>query len=161
HVTGVQTCALPIWDRRRRQVVAGAYALRRTENVKVTIAAMGAVVPEALDAATRLDQIGIPTDVVCVTSPDLLYRAVRARQGHEQADTWILDQVFPAERATPLVTVLDGHPHTLSFLATINRVATSALGVTRFGQSGSLEDVYHHHGIDTDSIVRAALDITE
>lgn len=148
-------------ERRRRQVVAGAYALRRTENVKVTIAAMGAVVPEALDAATRLDQIGIPTDVVCVTSPDLLYRAVRARQGHEQADTWILDQVFPAERATPLVTVLDGHPHTLSFLATINRVATSALGVTRFGQSGSLEDVYHHHGIDTDSIVRAALDITE
>lgn len=148
-------------ERRRRQVVAGAYALRRTENVKVTIAAMGAVVPEALDAAGRLDQIGIPADVVCVTSPDLLYRAVRARQGHERADSWILDQVFPAQRATPLVTVLDGHPHTLSFLATINRVATTALGVASFGQSGSLEDVYRHHGIDSDSIVRAALDITD
>ncbi|MFF5989923.1 transketolase-like TK C-terminal-containing protein [Prauserella flavalba] len=146
-------------ERRRRQVVAGAYPLRRTDDPKVTIAAMGAVVPEALDAATRLDQIGIPADVVCVTSPDLLYRAVRARQGHEQADTWILDQVFPADRATPLVTVLDGHPHTLSFLATINRVATTALGVTHFGQSGSLEDVYRHHGLDTDSIVRAALDV--
>src|SRR5690606_6607765 len=116
HVTGVQTCALPIWDRRRRQVVAGAYALRRTENVKVTIAAMGAVVPEALDAATRLDQIGIPTDVVCVTSPDLLYRAVRARQGHEPADTWILDQVLPAERATPLVTVPAAPPAPLPLL---------------------------------------------
>jgi pyruvate dehydrogenase E1 component len=32
--------------------------------------------------------------------------------------------------------------------------------VTRFGQSGSLQDVYRYHGIDTDSIVRAALDIT-
>ncbi len=42
-------------ERRRRQVVAGAYALRRTENRQVTIAAMGAVVPEALDAADRLD----------------------------------------------------------------------------------------------------------
>ncbi|GHE89916.1 pyruvate dehydrogenase E1 component [Amycolatopsis deserti] len=147
-------------ERRRRQVVAGAYPLRRTENAAVTIAAMGAVVPEALDAAARLDQIGVPADVVCVTSPDLLHRALRARQGHEHADTWVLDQVFPADRATPLVTVLDGHPHTLSFLATVNRVRTTALGVTRFGQSGSLEDVYRHHGLDSDSIVRAALDVT-
>ncbi|PXY18802.1 transketolase-like TK C-terminal-containing protein [Prauserella muralis] len=146
-------------ERRRRLVVAGAYPLRREDGATVTLAAMGAVVPEALAAADRLGQIGIPADVVCVTSPDLLYRAVRARQGHEQADSWILDQVLPAERATPLVTVLDGHPHTLSFLATVNRVATTALGVTRFGQSGSLEDVYRHHGLDADSIIRAALDI--
>ena len=147
-------------ERRRRQVVAGAYLVRRTENPKVTIAAMGAVVPEALAAAQRLHQVGIDADVVCVTSPDLLYRAVRARQGHDTAHTWILDQVFPAERATPLVTVLDGHPHTLTFLATINRVATTALGVTGFGQSGSLEDVYRYHDLDADSIIRAALDLT-
>ncbi|MGC7098379.1 transketolase-like TK C-terminal-containing protein [Amycolatopsis lurida] len=147
-------------ERRRRQVVAGAYFLRRAAGPRVTIAAMGAVVPEALAAAERLDQVGVAADVVCVTSPDLLYRAVRARQGHEPADTWILDQVFPADRAAPLVTVLDGHPHTLSFLATINRVATTALGVTRFGQSGSLEEVYRHHGLDADSVIRAALDLT-
>ncbi|HEY4021474.1 MAG TPA: pyruvate dehydrogenase [Pseudonocardiaceae bacterium] len=147
-------------ERRRRQVVAGAYLLRRTETPRVTIAAMGAVVPEALAAAQRLRQVGIAADVVCVTSPDLLYRAVRARQGHESAETWILDQVFPAERATPLVTVLDGHPHTLAFLATINRVATTALGVTRFGQSGSLAEVYRYHNLDSDSIIRAALDLT-
>ncbi|WP_405911040.1 pyruvate dehydrogenase [Streptomyces sp. NBC_00828] len=147
-------------ERRRRQVVAGAYLLRRTEEPALSIAAMGALVPEALAAAERLEQTGIAADVICVTSPDLLYRAVRARQGHEAAETWILDQVFPSNRATPLVTVLDGHPHTLTFLATINRVRTTALGVTRFGQSGSLEAVYRHHGVDADSIVRAALDLT-
>ncbi|MFF4771309.1 transketolase-like TK C-terminal-containing protein [Microtetraspora fusca] len=148
-------------ERRRRQVVAGAYPLRRAENPKVTLAAMGAVVPEALAAADRLDRLGVPADVVCVTSPDLLYRAVRARQGHEQAESWVLDQAFPADRAAPLVTVLDGHPHTLSFLATVNRVPTTALGVTRFGQSGSLDDVYRYHGLNADSIVAAALDLTE
>ncbi|HWC78548.1 MAG TPA: pyruvate dehydrogenase [Pseudonocardiaceae bacterium] len=146
-------------ERRRRQVVAGAYCLRRTENPKVTLAAMGAVLPEALAAAQRLDQVGIPADVVCVTSPGLLFRALRARAGQEPGEDWILDQVFPAARATPLVTVLDGHPHTLAFLGTVNRVPVSTLGVTRFGQSGSLEDVYRYHGLDTDSIVRAALDI--
>ncbi|WP_433479550.1 transketolase-like TK C-terminal-containing protein [Spirillospora sp. CA-142024] len=115
-------------ERRRRQVVSGAYPLRRTEAPAVGIAAMGAVVPEALAAAERLEGEGIAADVICVTSPDLLYRAVRARQGHEAAESWILDQVFPADRATPLVTVLDGHPHTLTFLATVNRVPTTAPG---------------------------------
>lgn len=148
-------------ERRRRQVVAGAYPLRRHEGARVTLAAMGAVVTEALAAADRLQAIGIPADVVCVTSPGLLYRALDARAGHGDAPDWILDQVFPADRATPLVTVLDGHPHTLAFLGTIHGVRSSRLGVTGFGQSGSLDEVYRYHGIDTDSIVAAALDLTE
>ena len=119
---------------------------------------MGALVPEALAAASRLEQAGVAADVVCVTSPDLLFRALRARQGHGDASTWILDQAFPASRAAPLVTVLDGHPHTLAFLATVNRVPCVTLGVINFGQSGALEDVYRYHGIDADSIVQAALD---
>lgn len=148
-------------ERRRRQVVAGAYLLRRVDRPAVSIAAVGAVIPEALAAAERLEEMGHPADVVCVTSPDLLYRAVRARQGHGAAESWILDQVFPADRAAPLVTVIDGHPHTLSFLAAIHRVRVSELGVTQFGQSGSITDVYRWHGLDSDAIVRAALDLAE
>ena len=148
-------------EARRRQVVAGAYRLRRTEQPRVTIAAMGAIVPEALEAAERLDAAGVAADVICVTSPGLLFRALLARQGRADEPTWILDQVFPASRATPLVTVLDGHPHTLAFLATINQVPAITLGVTRFGQSGSIPDVYRYHGIDTDSIIRAGLDLAD
>jgi pyruvate dehydrogenase E1 component len=96
-----------------------------------------------------------------VTIPGLLFLALQAKQGRDEGSSWILDQVFPASKATPLVTVLDGHPHTLTFLATINRMPSTALGVTRFGQSGSLEDVYRYNGIDTGSIVRAALDVIE
>jgi len=153
-------------ERRRRQVVAGAYGLRRCEQPKITIAAMGAVMPEALAAAERLEAVGVPADVVCVTSPGLLFQALRVRQGLQApgsgtgAEAWILDQAFPAARATPLVTVLDGHPHTLSFLATIHRVPHAALGVAQFGQSGSIEDLYRYNGIDTDSIIRAALDLS-
>jgi pyruvate dehydrogenase E1 component len=146
-------------ERRRRQVVAGGYPIRRRDGAQVTIATIGAMVTEALAAADRLDQAGVPADVVCVTSPGLVFEAWQARQGRGAGETWILDQLFPADRATPMVTVLDGHPHTLAFLANINQVRATALGVSRFGQAGALEDVYRYHGIDTDSIVRAALDI--
>lgn len=146
-------------ERRRRQVIAGGYPLRRRTDARVTIATMGALATEALCAADRLDQAGLPADVICITSPGLLFEAWQSRQGRRSGDTWILDQLFPAERATPMVTVLDGHPHTLAFLGNIQQVRTTALGVSGFGQAGALEDVYRYHGIDTDSIVRAGLDI--
>ncbi|MFC4950575.1 transketolase-like TK C-terminal-containing protein [Pseudonocardia sp. GCM10023141] len=149
-------------ERRRRQVVGGAYPLRRAAGEPAaTIVAMGAVVPEALAAAERLAAQGQDCDVICVTSPGLVFEALQARGGHGSAETWILEAAFPARRAAPMVTVLDGHPHTLAFLAGINQVRASHLGVSRFGQSGDLDDVFRHHGLDTDSIVAAALDLTD
>ncbi|TDD88448.1 pyruvate dehydrogenase [Saccharopolyspora karakumensis] len=142
-------------ERRRRQVVGGAYALRRDADPQVTLVGMGALMTETLAAADRLADQGIGADVVCVTSADLLFRAHRG-----DADRSVLDQVFPADRARPMVTVLDGHPHALAFLAGVNRIPAVHLGVTGFGQSGSLDEVYRHHGLDTGTIIRAALDVT-
>jgi pyruvate dehydrogenase E1 component len=143
---------------RRRQVVAGAYALRRAEAPKVTLVAMGAVVTEALAAADRLGALRRPADVIVVTSPGLLFRAMQSRRGLDDAPTWILDSAFPRDRQAPMVTVLDGHPHTLAFLAR-DGIRGAHLGVTAFGQSGDLDSVYRYHGLDTDSIVSAALDL--
>ena len=147
-------------ERRRRQVVAGGYVLRPAADAQVQLITMGALVPEALAAADRLAAQGISAEVVCVTSPGLLFEALQARRGLGEGSTWILDQIFPADRAVPQVTVIDGHPHTLAFLAGINNVPARNLGVSRFGQAGDVDDVYRYHGIDTDSIVRAALDVT-
>lgn len=146
-------------ERRRNHVLAGGYVLRRPPNPVVTIAAMGAVVPEAIAAATRLHELGIETEIVCVTSPGLLFAAVQARRGRGHGQHWILDTLFGGAAGRPMVTVLDGHPHTLAFLATVHGVPAIHLGVTEFGQSGDLDAVYRYHGIDTDSIVRAALDL--
>jgi pyruvate dehydrogenase E1 component len=149
--------------RRRRNAVAGAYLLKRHDGDRptVTIAVVGALVPEALDAAKRLEAMGFGADVVCVTSPGLLFEATQARRGLSEAPSWILDSVFATDRAAPLVTVLDGHPHTLAFLAGINRVPSVQLGVTGFGQSGDLDSVYRYHGLDLDTIVGAALDLVD
>ncbi|MEV4951888.1 transketolase-like TK C-terminal-containing protein [Paenarthrobacter nitroguajacolicus] len=149
-------------ERRRRQVVAGGYMLRAAATPSATIVAMGALVPEALAASQRLAAQGTPVDVVCVTSPGLLYEALQGRNGQNQnAPSWILDQILPSERAVPMVTVLDGHPHTLAFLANVHQVRSRNLGVDTFGQAGGIDDVYRYHGVDTDSIVRAVLDLSE
>ena len=145
---------------RRRQALAGGYRLRAAAGApQVTIAAQGAVIVEALTAADELAEAGIAVDVLCLTSPDLVFRAWRARQGLTQADETILDDLLPADRAAPLVTVLDGHPHTLSFLGAVRGVPIASLGVDEFGQSGDVQDLYRHFGIDAETIVGAALDL--
>jgi pyruvate dehydrogenase E1 component len=148
-------------ERRRRHVVAGAYSLKRSERVDLTICAMGAVIPEALQAAERLAVIGFATDVICITSPGSIFRALQARRGLTSWPDWILDSVFQPDRAVPMLTMLDGHPHTLAFLAGIHQVPATHLGVSKFGQSGDLESVYRYHGLDTDAVVAAALDLLD
>jgi pyruvate dehydrogenase E1 component len=147
-------------EARRRAVLAGGYALRRAAGrPAVTIVATGVVVPEALRAAAELAAAGVEADVVCLTSADLVFRALRARQGLREGADAVLDELFPAARAAPIVTVCDAHPHTLAFLAAVNGVPAVSLGVDDFGQSGDVGDLYSHFGIDAEAILGAALDL--
>lgn len=147
-------------EERRRGVLRGGYLLRRAPGrPDVAIAAMGAVVPEALAAADELSGAGVGVDVICLTSADLVFRAFRARAGLAAASEDVLDRVLPAERAAPIVSVLDGHPHTLAFLGAVRAVPITCLGVDDFGQSGDVDDLYRHFGLDSETIAGAALDL--
>ncbi|EGD41422.1 pyruvate dehydrogenase E1 component [Nocardioidaceae bacterium Broad-1] len=149
-------------ERRRRQAVAGGYRLSghdpRTEDV--TLVGVGAIMPEVLRAAEVLSGQGVVAGVVCLTSPDLLFRSFQQRSRRKPGEgSNIIDDLFPSTSPAPLVTVQDGHPHTLSFLAGARGDEIRCLGVSDFGQSSDLDDAYRIHGIDTASILDAALSL--
>jgi pyruvate dehydrogenase E1 component len=124
----------------------------------VTVVGAGAIMPEVLAAASSLHDQGIVAGVVCLTSPDLVFRSFQQR-GRREASVGgdILELLFPGRHPAPLVAVLDGHPHTLSFLAAARGDRIHCLGVTEFGQSSDLTHAYALHRIDAGSIVDAAL----
>ncbi|MBA3250316.1 MAG: pyruvate dehydrogenase [Geodermatophilaceae bacterium] len=154
-------------ERRRDQVVRGGYVIREQPDAVVTLVAQGVLVVEALRAADALVEHGVAARVVCVTSADLLFRAVRRRRGlglrgvsaDPLADEAILAELF--DRPLPLVTVLDGHPHTLAFLGSVHNTPSTPLGVTAFGQVGTIAEVYDLHGIGVRAIVDSALDLVD
>ena len=136
----------------------GGYPLRTASGTpEVTLVGMGAIMPEVLEAAAELAAEGVACDVICLTSPDLVFRALQARQGLGAGDDAILDELFPAARGAPIVSVLDGHPHTLSFLSAINQMTIACLGVTTSASPATSSDLYRAFGIDADTIVGAAL----
>ncbi len=149
-------------EQRRRDALAGGYAIRRAAGApSVTLVGVGVVMPEVIAASDVLEAAGYASDVICLTSADLVFRALQARRGLREGSDDALGTLFDRRRAAPLVTVLDGHPHTLSFLGAIHGVPASCLGVQDFGQSGDVDDLYRYFGIDTDTIVGAALDLIQ
>jgi pyruvate dehydrogenase E1 component len=141
----------------REEVLRGGYRLRAAERPALVIAVMGALVPEAIEAADVLaKEAGVSAEVVCVTSADLLFRSFQARAGLGEGDPRAIDDLFP--HPAPVVTLLDGHPHTLAFLG---RHGIACLGVQAFGQSGDIGELYEHHQIDAESVVGASLDLLD
>jgi pyruvate dehydrogenase E1 component len=149
-------------EERRRHVVEGGYLLRQSPTApSVILVGMGAVMPEVSAAADALADAGMTLDLMCLTSPDLLFRALQSRRGFGEFDDAILNYLFPADRMAPIVTVLDGHPHTLAFLSGIHGAPITCLGVSDFGQVGDIDDLYQHFEIDTKTIIGSAWDLIE
>jgi pyruvate dehydrogenase E1 component len=147
-------------ERRRQHALAGGYRITGHDpgDEDVTLVGVGAMLPEVLAAAEQLIDLGVTAGVVCLTSPDLVFRSFNRRgalSGSPDGD--IISHLLPAQHPTPLVTVLDGHPHTLAFLAGARGDRIRCLGVTEFGQSSDLYAAHALHGIDTGSILSAAL----
>lgn len=133
-------------------VLTGAYWLLAPEpGAELALVCSGAVAPEALKAlgAVREDIPG--AGLLHVTSADRLDADWR-RHGRDGAAARLL---APLASDAALVTVLDGHPATLSWLGAVLGHRVRALGVDRFGQSADLLDLYRVHGLDAGAILDA------
>ena len=88
--------------------------------------------------------------LLSITSPDRLYK-----DWNNDGD--IAEKILsPLASNAAIVTVIDGHPATLSWLGSVANHSIISLGVDDFGQSGDLTDLYHEYGIDSDAIINAA-----
>jgi pyruvate dehydrogenase E1 component len=152
----------PAW---RRQVLAGGYWLRDhrqqpdyAARPRLHIFASGVMLEEALQASTLAAEDGIYANVLNVTSADRLFRDYF--QASQQGTTSFLDELLPlADRQVPAITLLDGHPLTLAWLGAVFRAPVKPLGVVHFGETGSLQELYHKHHIDTDAVLAAIVQV--
>ena len=143
-------------------VIDGAYWLKQPgPNAEIVIAYQGCVAPAAIEAAGRIGNDRRDVGVLAVTSADRLNAgwtaAKRARHRGDRSATSLVERLM--EDLPPhcvLITVLDGHPLTLSWLGSVAGHRVVPLGVEHFGQTGTVGDLHRHFEIDADAIVNAA-----
>ena len=133
----------------------------------LALVSSGVVTPEAIEAHAQIREDIPGAGLLVVTSAGRLHAdwlaATRARVAGDAAARSHVERCWPPCRpALRLVTVLDGHPATLSWLGAVARHRVVALGVERFGQSGDIPDLYREYRLDTqaivDAVARACLD---
>ena len=151
-------------DKWRAGALAGGYWLREPgANAEAAIVAMGAVMPEALAAWEELSADIPGLGLLNVTSPDLLHRGWTAAQ----AARWtgarepshverLLAQLAPG---AGLVTIADAAPASLSWLGGVLGQRVAPLGVEKFGQTGSLADLYATYRLDGAAITEAVAEV--
>ncbi|MDH3669108.1 MAG: transketolase [Paracoccaceae bacterium] len=143
-------------------VIDGAYWWREPgPNADVVIAYQGCVAPEAIAAAGRIGEDRRDIGVLAVTSADRLNAgwtaAQRARKRGDAAALASVERLLDGlPRHCTIISVIDGHPATLAWLGSVYGHRAVPLGVEHFGQTGTIDDLYRHYGIDADAIVAAA-----
>jgi pyruvate dehydrogenase E1 component len=151
-------------DRWKADALAGGYWLREPgEGAEAAIIAMGALMPEALAAWEELSTDLPGLGLLAVTSPDLLHRGWSAAQ----AARWqgkrepshvetLLSRLAPG---AGLVTLCDAAPASLSWLGGVVGQRVAPLGVDRFGQTGTLAELYAAYRLDGAAITQGIAEL--
>jgi pyruvate dehydrogenase E1 component len=124
---------------------------------------MGALMPEALASWEELKDELPGLGLLAVTSPDLLHRGwVAAQAGRwsgSREQSHIERLLSRLARSAGLVTVADAAPASLSWLGGVLGQRVAPLGVSRFGQTGSLAELYAEYRIDGDAITQGVAEL--
>ena len=144
------------------QIIKGAYWLiPPADGARIAIVYSGAVVPEVIEAYEQIKEEIPGLGVMAITSFDRLYHEWQRSQvddveGGSNTDCHIINLLAPLHSDAVLITVQDAHPATLSWLGSATGRKLLPLGVTEFGQSGNIQDLYREYGIGVDAIIDAA-----
>ncbi len=153
----------------RAQVLAGGYRLAEflgegRDEPQVTIVTTGVMAPEALEAAEELAAEGVGSSVVHLTCPDRVYRSWRnsyldaATSARSERTVSHLHHLIPeGERSRPVISVHDAASHSLAWIGSAIGSRQFALGVDRFGESGTIADLHEVTGISAATIVNTSL----
>ncbi len=146
--------------------IDGGYWMRKPgSNCEIVIAYQGAVAQEAIKAAAIVGEGRRDVGVLAITSADRLLAGWTAAQrvrsrGNMKGRSHIESLLEGLPSYCKIITVIDGHPATLSWLGSVVGHQCISLGVEHFGQTGTISELYRHYGIDTEAIVNRVNGLT-
>ncbi len=148
-------------DSLEKSIIDGGYwRIPPKPGSELAIVYCGAVVPEVEESFEQLKGDLPDLGILSITSPDRLHsnwlsaKKVR-RTGSTNIASVIETLLAPLSPEAAIVTVMDGHPATLSWLGAVNGHRVYPLGIEEFGQSGDIQDLYSEYGIDGAAILDA------
>ena len=147
----------------KTNILKGGYWLKKPgPNPQLVIVYQGVIANEVIEAASILGERFKDIGVLSITSSDNLFHDWKNKSSNlhthkEQSHIEVLLDYISKD--TKLITVIDGHPMTLSWLGSVFGHKTIPLGVDRFGQTGNIKELFTEFAIDSNSISNIGFNI--
>jgi pyruvate dehydrogenase E1 component len=150
-------------EKLKSNILKGGYWLKNPgPNPQVIIVYQGVVANEVIEATAILGEKFKDIGVLSVTSSDNLFHEWKNTSSNfssQKTQSHIETLLTSIPKDTKLITVIDGHPMTLSWLGSVFGHKTITLGVDRFGQTGNIKDLFSEFEIDSNSISNLGFNI--
>ncbi len=136
----------------KTEVIQGAYWKKEpTPDSLLSIVYCGAIAGEAEEAHKVISEDLPGTGLLAITSPDQLYSDWQQTQtkrlsGKTDASSHIETLLHKLNPGAALITVIDGHPATLSWLAGVSGHKPILLGIEGYAGPGAETEAVRHAG---------------
>ena len=140
----------------KENILKGGYWLKKPgANPHIIIVYQGVIANEVVEATSMLGERFKDIGVLSVTSSDNLFhewKNTSSSFSSQKAHSHIETLLSSVPKDTKLITVIDGHPMTLSWIGSVYGHKTITLGVDRFGQTGNVKELLTEFAIDSGNI---------
>ena len=140
----------------KENIIKGGYWLKKPgANPHLIIVYQGVIANEVVEAASMLGERFKDIGILSVTSSDNLFhewKNTSSSFSSQKAHSHIETLLSSVPKDTKLITVIDGHPMTLSWIGSVYGHKTITLGVDHFGQTGNVKELLTEFAIDSGNI---------
>ena len=140
----------------KENIIKGGYWLKKPgANPHLIIVYQGVIANEVVEAASMLGERFKDIGILSVTSSDNLFhewKNTSSSFSSQKAHSHIETLLSSVPKDTKLITVIDGHPMTLSWIGSVYGHKTITLGVDCFGQTGNVKELLTEFAIDSGNI---------
>ncbi len=140
----------------KENIIKGGYWLKKPgANPHIIIVYQGVIANEVVEAVSMLGERFKDIGILSVTSSDNLFhewKNTSSSFSSQKAHSHIETLLSSVPKDTKLITVIDGHPMTLSWIGSVYGHKTITLGVDRFGQTGNVKELLTEFAIDSGNI---------
>ena len=138
----------------KNDLIKGGYWFHRPEKkLDLLFICTGVIVGEVLNAIDAMTDDNLQIGLFVVSSPDKLYQDWLQSTKKVGSTSFIEKQLSQIDLSAPIMTIIDGHSSSLSWIGSVKGQKIIPLGVNNFGQSGDLNEIYEISEIDLNSIV--------
>ena len=140
----------------KENIIKGGYWLKKPgANPHIIIVYQGVIANEVVEAVSMLGERFKDIGILSVTSSDNLFhewKNTSSSISSQKVHSHIESLLSSVPKDTKLITVIDGHPMTLSWIGSVYGHKTITLGVDRFGQTGNVKELLTEFAIDSGNI---------